>query len=78
LTPIYVAVYPERALGRFWIDSRFFGQYRRILALNINKINFRSIMTALAFGVVVTGIPALAGTVSFTTSGNPVAFGVGM
>ena len=43
--------------------------------MTINKINFRSTLAALAFGALVTVIPAAADTVSFTTSSIPQHFG---
>jgi hypothetical protein len=42
-----------------------------------NKINFRSTLAALALGGLVTVVPALADTVSFTTASSPIAFGAG-
>ena len=44
--------------------------------MTTNKINFRSTLAALALGALVTAIPAVADTVSFTTSSSPTALGV--
>jgi hypothetical protein len=45
--------------------------------LNINKIGSRSTLAALAFGALVTVLPASADTISFTTSSSPTGVDVG-
>jgi hypothetical protein len=68
--------YSERALTGFQVDT-IFGQYRRIFALTINKINFRSALVALALGSVVTAVPAFATTISLQSSSSPSTIAVG-
>jgi hypothetical protein len=45
--------------------------------LTTNKINLRSTLATLAFGALVTVLPASADTVSFVTSSSPTSIGVG-